>query len=422
VAGKRKRKPAVSGFSTARDDAAPAADPRPAASAAPAEILQELQIHQVELELRVEELRRTELELQAIRDRYLSLYEEAPVGYVTLDPSNLITQSNRAAARILGVPKSSLAARRFTASLDVASRTTFHAVAAEVRRSSEPRSFDALLPLSGGKPAWVELTLAVEPVSTELRLTLVDVTQQRTAERQMRELAEKLISLQEKERSSVASTLHDDTGQQLTYLCILLERARENTEPAGAAWIDEALAVARKVLVGIRRLSTSLSPAEIGRAGLLRAVQSMVSEFSGRTRIPVSFDPSGSFDGLPVDLSLAAYRIVQEALTNAARHGEPRHVEVSVHCGKAPRLRVEVRDDGRGFDAANVQMSLGLLSMRERARTAGGTLVLLSSPGHGTRIVFEVVGDGDRPPFGVPQKEPAPRRKGARGAARKTNP
>jgi len=188
----------------------------------------------------------------------------------------------------------------------------------------------------------------------------------------------------------MASTLHDDTGQQLTYLCLLLERAQGGAGPQGAAWIDEALAVARKILKGIRQLSTSLSPSELVRAGLLRAVQSMVGEFTGRTRISVSFDHSGSFDELPAETSMAAYRVVQEALTNAARHGEPRHVTVTIHGGKAPRLRAEIRDDGRGFDTANVPMSLGLLSMRQRARAVGGTLVILSSPGHGTQVIFEV--------------------------------
>ena len=235
----------------------------------------------------------------------------------------------------------------------------------------------------------MELTLAAEPGSGELRVTMTDVTKQRAAEREMRELAEKLISLQERERSSVASTLHDDTGQQLTYLCVLLDQARENSGGSDARWVDEAAAVARKVLQGIRQLSTSLSPAEIGRFGLLRAAQSMVTEFTARTRIPVSFEPAGTFERLSPEVALAAYRIVQEALTNAARHAEPTHVGISLSA-RGQRLRVEVRDDGRGFDLANVLMSTGLLSMRERARTAGGTLVVLSSPGHGTQVIFEV--------------------------------
>ncbi|HUJ76008.1 MAG TPA: histidine kinase, partial [bacterium] len=268
---------------------------RPPASApsTKAEIIEELRIHQVELELQVEELRRTEQELQKTRDRFVALYEEAPVGYLTLDGSNFITRVNRAAVDLLGSSRSARASRPFTAHLDNTSRSTFYAVAAEVRQSFDRRSFDALLALAGRKPVWVELTLAAEPPGPELRVTMVDVTRQKNAERQLRELAERLISVQEIERASVASALHDDSGQQLTYLCILLEQAREGAAPAVVARMDEALEVARKVLEEIRRLSTSLSPAEIGRVGLLRAVQSMVNEFSTRTRIPVVFQPLG---------------------------------------------------------------------------------------------------------------------------------
>jgi PAS domain S-box-containing protein len=374
-----------------------AARPLPPPRTTKEEAVQELQIQQVELELQVEELRRTELELQVLRGRYKSLYDEAPVGYLTLDENNLVTQANRAAAAMLGSPGVRMVGRRFSGFLDATSRSTFYAVIADVRKDGGPRLFDVRLPpgakVDGGRrPVWVQLTLVVERLSGELRITLVDVTGQRTAEKELRELADGLITLQERERSAIAEALHDDAGQQLTYLCMLLDRARESGAALDGAGIEEASGVARKVLQRIRVLSASLTPAELSRVGLPGALQSMIQEYTARTRIPVTFTPAGDFGRLSLEVSLSAYRIVQEALTNTARYAEAGTVRVNVLAGDS-RLRVEIADDGKGFDPKNTVTSLGLLGMRERARTAHGHLDISSSPGKGTRIVFEMPGE-----------------------------
>ena len=368
--------------------------------------LHELQVHQVELELQVEELRRTESALQEMRDRYLSLYDEAPVGYVTLDRYNLITQANRAAAKILGMSKVSLRTRRFSSFLERSSRGTFLDVSADARASGARRTFDAQLGGDESSLTWVKLDLAAEATTGELRITLADITQQRVAERELRQLADGLIKLQERERKSVAETLHDDAGQQLTYLSIILDQTRETGAGLDQQRIDQLGDVTRKILQEIRTLSASLSPAELSRVGLPGAVQGMVSEFTGRTRIPVSFASSGSFKGQPFEVSLAAYRIIQEALTNAARHAHPTAVTVTLR-HSAAQVFVQVRDDGTGFDAEKSPMSLGLLSMRERARAVGGTLRVVSSPGNGTSVIFEIV-RGKQPASGEPPQASTP--------------
>ena len=98
----------------------------------------------------------------------------------------------------------------------------------------------------------------------------------------------------------------------------------------------------------IRTLSASLSPAELSRIGLPGAVQGMIAEFTARTRVPVSFAASGVYDTYSFEVSLAAYRIVQEALTNAARHAQPQSVSVTMR-SDAGLLNVQVHDDGKGF-------------------------------------------------------------------------
>ena len=374
-------------------------------SAAPSEAtvdeaLHELRVHQVELELQIEELRRAEDELQKLRDRYMSLYEDAPVGYVTLDRYNLITQANSAASKILGMSKTSLATRRFSSFMDDSSRSTFFRVTAEARDSGTKLTFDARLSRASRPRTWVKLDCSAASATGELRITLVDITERRNAEKELRTLAAGLIELQEKERKAVAEALHDDAGQQLTYLTILLDQARQSHVAPDARTLDQLSEVARKILQMIRTLSASLSPAELSRIGLPGAVQGMIAEFTARTRVPVSFAASGVYDTYSFEVSLAAYRIVQEALTNAARHAQPRSVSVTMR-SEAGLLNVQVHDDGKGFSVDDSPLSLGLLSMRERARTAGGKIEIASSPGKGTRVTFVLTKERRRGPARV---------------------
>lgn len=351
------------------------------------EILHELQVHEVELDLQIEELRRAETELELLRDRYLALYEEAPVGYLTLDKYNLITQANIGAATILKQSKPTLVGRRFSSFFDKASLSMLYEMITEARRSGERIAFDAPIERPDSSQAWVTLDILVARDTGELRIALVDVTDRRNVENELRELADRLITVQERERSSIATALHDEAGQQLTYLCILLDHARDSGKALTAAELDEMSRIARGVLREVRALSASLSPAELSRIGLPTALESMIAEFSERTRIPVAFTPVDALSAFPAESSLAIYRIVQEALTNAARHGNPRSVSVSL-AEDAASIRVEIADDGVGFNSRKRPSSVGMLSMHERARAIGGKLTVQSSPGKGTTVTL----------------------------------
>jgi PAS domain S-box-containing protein len=351
------------------------------------ELLHELQVHEVELDLQIEELRRAEMELELLRDRYLALYEEAPVGYLTLDKYNLITQANISAATILKQPKETLVGRRFSSFFEKAFLAMLYEMITEARKTGERIAFDAPVVRADSSKAWVTLDILVARDTGELRIALVDVTDRRNVENELREVADHLITVQERERASIATALHDEAGQQLTYLCILLDHARDSGTPLSATELDEMSRIARGVLREVRALSSSLSPAELSRIGLSTAVESMIAEFSERTRVPVAFAPVGALDDFPPESSLAIYRIVQEALTNAARHANPRSVSISL-AADADSMRIEITDDGVGFNSTKRPSSVGMLSMHERARAIGGKLTVQSSPGKGTTVTL----------------------------------
>ncbi len=365
------------------------------------EALHELHVHEAELELQVEELRASELRLQTLSERLRSLYDDAPVGYVTLDRYNHITQANHAASMITAWPRGALRGQPFSALVAPTSRGLFYLVARDVRVTGQRRAIDVELSpppsRNRGNPAWAHLDAAWDAMLEEMRVTLIDVTRQRSAETRLRELTHRLITVQEEERSSAAAALHDDAGQQLTYLGMLLDRAHTSAEPLDPARMEELAGITRSILQRIRSLSSSLSPAALTRVGLPLALQTMISEFSSRTGLPVAFEAAAGQGQVPSTVELASYRIIQEALTNAARHASANAVSVSVRMGVG-KLAVWVQDNGMGFDTDSPPgPTLGLLAMQERARGAGGKLLIESAPGKGTRITFQYpVRDGDK--------------------------
>ena len=204
---------------------------------------------------------------------------------------------------------------------------------------------------------------------------------------ELRELAHWLVRMQDAERSAIARELHDEMGQQLTSLALALDQARASGKPAQPAQLEKMRATVSRVLEQVRALSKALAP-PLATLGLAPALTSMIEEFAARTHIRVTYDRMEVGDEPPEDVSLAIYRIVQEALTNVARHAEVRAASVEI----APRegsLRVEIRDDGRGFAPESASGALGLAGMRERARSHGGSLEILSTPGAGTRVIAE---------------------------------
>lgn len=207
------------------------------------------------------------------------------------------------------------------------------------------------------------------------------------AEEQLRHLTTQLMHAQEEERKSISRELHDEVGQMLTGLRIelgSLERLRE--EPVQFTdHMQEAKSVAEQALRAVRDLAVGLRPSVLD-LGLLPALQWQARHFSKRSGIPVTVHADGSFVNLSEEHKTCVYRVVQETLTNCARHAGATKAEVTLR-ETAGALEVTVRDDGRGFDTREArQGGLGLLGIEERVRELGGTLRIESEPGHGSTL------------------------------------
>jgi signal transduction histidine kinase len=206
--------------------------------------------------------------------------------------------------------------------------------------------------------------------------------------RQLSALARHLQQVREDERARLARELHDELGALLTVA--KLDAARIRSRLAGAApgtaeTLEHLMATLNEGIALKGRIVEDLQPSALAQLGLAASLELLARDFGERAGIPVRCAAQ------PVPLrgadELTAYRVVQEALTNVARHAGARSVEVSLRA-RGGRAEIEVRDDGAGFDPARQPESAhGLTGMRHRVEAAGGALEVQSAPGRGTRIL-----------------------------------
>ncbi len=211
------------------------------------------------------------------------------------------------------------------------------------------------------------------------------------SEARLRELAGFLQSVREEERTRIARELHDELGQALTALRIDLGWLRGKCgvaggpESAAAERVASALGVVEHSIVSLRRISEDLRPAMLDSLGLAAAIEHHVTQFSQRTDLPCQLWMNREEFDLPGDIATAVFRIVQEALTNIARHATATAASVTIEASER-EIRLAVSDDGCGFDATVPKKTFGLLGMHERVALLGGHLDIDSVPGQGTRI------------------------------------
>jgi PAS domain S-box-containing protein len=204
-------------------------------------------------------------------------------------------------------------------------------------------------------------------------------------------LSQRLLEVQEAERRRIARELHDEVGQGLTGLKLVLDGVDRIPLDAARAQLRDMQELVNELLTRIRDLSLDLRPGMLDDLGLLPALLWLFGRYSAQTNVHVAFEHSGLDRRFSPEVETAAYRIVQEALTNVARHAGVRRATVRAWAD-ARTVTVQVADEGSGFDpsvALAGATSSGVMGMRERAGLLGGQLTLESAPGAGTRLCAE---------------------------------
>jgi PAS domain S-box-containing protein len=286
-----------------------------------------------------------------------------------------------------------------------------HALVEEAIRERRHFSCDYRITLGDGRSRVLHdrggAILDEEGAPIRLVGTVQDITEFREAEQTLREytarlqtLSRRLLEVQEEERRHLARELHDEVGQMLTGLRLILKPTADLT-PNAKAEFEKARALVDELIEAVRELSFDLRPTALDPLGLVPALITLFERYSDQTEIAVNFKHHEAEGRLPPEVEITAYRIVQEALTNVARHAHVDQVAVRVWA-TGDRLSVQIDDRGRGFNldaALSCPQTGGLTGMQERVKLVDGQLTIESRPGQGTQIIAEL-------PCGLPVKAP----------------
>jgi signal transduction histidine kinase len=269
------------------------------------------------------------------------------------------------------------------------------------RRRRFDREFRIVRPIDGAE-RWVHGVGEVEYGGDGFPLRLVgtvqDITERKRAEEEVFRYARRLIQVEEELRKRIAMELHDDIAQELAALGLNLSLMEGALPQQSRGELRDRLSESRMLTkeVGrrVRNLMTDLRPVQLEEYGLAPSVRGHAEQFTNRTGILVDVLADAEFPRLPVLKEISLFRIVQEALSNVAKHAEASKVLVFMDRGPET-LRLSIADDGKGFSPQLVSppsagCGWGLANMRERAEMIGGSFRVDSSPGAGTTISVDL--------------------------------
>jgi PAS domain S-box-containing protein len=341
--------------------------------------------------------------LEASEERHRALLTHIPALTWLADAGGRILFVSPNSVRIVGYTAEELAGGGRDAWLDRVHRDDVAAVRAAFEAlGSRGASFDVEYRMRHKSGRWI--WIRDRAVSSYERDGVVyvtgvctDITERKQAEAVRSRLLRRVVRVQEAERERLARELHDETAQSLAALLIGLQRLPAAPTAAEARrQIARLHEVATRVLAEVGRMARALRPRALDVLGLLPALERYAAELGEMRGLTITVEAAG-LEGqrLPPEVEITLYRIMQEALSNVARHAGASKAAVTVE-RRAASVTMTVADDGRGFDVAaalraiDERTGLGLHGIRERAAVLRGTVEFLSEPGRGTRVVAEI--------------------------------
>jgi len=346
--------------------------------------------------------------LRDANERYQRTVESLTDAIVSVDDQQNVTLFNTAAERMFGLPASEALGGPVSRLIPERAREAHALHLARFMQSEESVGMGTNRDVTGLRADGTEFP--IESALTRTRddgrpgmiLVLRDITERRRAEReleennrQLRALSASLQDVREQERTRIAAELHDELGQQLTGLKLELSwsasRLKEGRPPTPDTF-DAMRHQLDGTIASVRRIATELRPRVLDDLGFGEAISWQASEFARRTGLAVEVDLAASECVTDSAVATALFRIVQESLTNVARHAGASKVTVQLCLAPTDQsLLLRVQDDGRGFDASSRKGGgIGLVSMRERAMALGGVLHVASASGGGTTIEVDL--------------------------------
>ncbi len=272
----------------------------------------------------------------------------------------------------------------------------------QVMQRNEPVEFEESVPHDDGPHTYISIKFPLRDEHGQAEGVCgisTDISQRLEAERQLRRLAQQLVTVREEERQRLSFRIHDEICQELTGITFMLAATARRLGPEAAERVPELERAGTQlahVIDHLRSVARGLHPVVLRDLGVAESLRALAQTLS-TPRLAIDVDVPAGLPDMSPDLGLAVYRIAQEAVLNAVRHAETHAVRVAVYAADGV-IRLVIGDDGRGFEPRSVAgRSLGLLGMEQRAIAVGGILHIDAAPGRGTRITFVCRPGSDEP-------------------------
>jgi PAS domain S-box-containing protein len=342
-----------------------------------------------------EERRQATLAFLESEGRFRQLFEQATVGVVVETLDGRICNVNPAFCRLLGYAEDELMKmpRNYFSGQGYPESGQLNELVSGRQASYQ---FEKKFLRKDGRELWGHVHVSLlKPRGDESPLilrVLEDVTDQKMAETQLRQLAGRLIQAQEDERSRIARELHDDLAQRVSLLVFHLEQLRRGLVSEQSSLAEETAKLhdmASDLASDIHHLSREFHPAGLRYLGLGPALRELCERVSSQKPVGIEVRIDDLPKPIPEEISVCFFRVAQEALTNALKHSRARTIVVEGD-QEGALVRLRILDDGVGFDPTSVSSGIGLTSMRERLRLVGGELFISSAPNSGTTITAQV--------------------------------
>ena len=325
---------------------------------------------------------------------YRAVFESAPDGIVVVDNEGRVVEANPCILTQFGYTAEELIGEPVEILVPQAQRAAHEGHRAHFQADPVLRPMGAGLDLVGrrkdGSTFPVEISLS--PWKTNSGDFVIGVIRDQTERSQLRAFGQAALRAAEEERRRISRELHDDTAQRLAALLVHLRLVGlEEVGERRTILMEELREGLQEAAEGVRRIARGLRPPSLEDAGVVAALQAHIRNLFENQAIRTSFDAGAVDQLLDDDGKLILYRVVQEALTNVLRHSGAAMVNVAVHADGSEVVAV-VEDDGEGFDDRRVGAGagLGLLGMKERAASVGGSVRVESAPGSGTRVRLSI--------------------------------
>lgn len=350
-----------------------------------------------------------------------AIVESSSDAILSVTPDGFVTTWNGGAGRIFGYTATEIIGRSILTLIPTHLHRDKAWLLATVRGTHDIQSYDAVRLTKDGRCIDVSVTLSPlkdaggqfvgvskvirdisdrkkgEMLLRQAHEALEIRVQERTAElsaanHSLRILSNRLMQVQEEERSRLARDLHDEVGQLLTALKIDLQHIQHGElGDSRFSSLTDSMQLVDRLMTQVRTLALDLRPSLLDDLGLVPALRWYVTRQAERNGWSLSLSVEGVAGRIPASIEVSCFRVVQEALTNIAKYAKARSLVLTL-CQTEQDITLVIQDDGVGFDVMRARQraqggeSIGLLSLEERVRLAGGSFVMSSVPGEGTRL------------------------------------